>query len=233
MRFKNDKQRKAMFAKLSSPMSTVRSEATSHINKFSVFDRFRSDDYLINKQNELAFKINERGDDYSANDISDMSNKLNKLNTKIRGREERETYEEGHGPIRRVLDSAVDIVHEPKPEYSRAVFAKEPNEDIRKHKLMPEDLKVKIPKLYSQENEKDPTVYAKYFTPRSNWTWYATEFDGTDRFFGLVIGFEPELGYFSLDEMANVVGADGMPEVERDMYFSPKKLSEVKKSEGI
>jgi hypothetical protein len=222
MRFTSDNQRKAMFA---------------NMNKFSVFDRFRSDDYLVDKKNELAFKINERGEDYSRHDISDMSDRLNELNTKIRGREEREAYVEGHGPIRRVADSLVDVVHEPKPEYNTgyrgSVFAREPLETERKHKLMPDDLKSKIPKLYSQENEKDPIVYAKYFTPRSNWTWYATEFDGEDRFFGLVIGFEPELGYFSLDEMANVVGADGMPEVERDMYFSPKKLSEVKKSEGI
>jgi hypothetical protein len=134
------------------------------------------------------------------------------------------------------FSDAPDVIYAPTTiggGVDGSVFAREPFETERKHKLMPDDLKSKIPKLYSQENEKDPTVYAKYFTPRSNWTWYATEFDGTDRFFGLVVGFEPELGYFSLDEMANVVGADGMPEVERDMYFSPKKLSEVKKSEGI
>ena len=115
----------------------------------------------------------------------------------------------------------------------KSVFAKEPNEDIRRHKLLPEELKAKIPKLYSQENEKDPMVYVKYFTPRSNFTWYITEFDGKDRMFGWVNSDFPELGYVSLDEMANVVGADGMPEVERDMYFTPKRLSEVKKSEGI
>lgn len=112
-------------------------------------------------------------------------------------------------------------------------FSLESNEGIRRHKLMTEELKAKIPKLYSQENEKDPMVYVKYFTPRSNWTWYATEFDGEDTFFGLVKGFETELGYFSLDEMANVVGADGMPEVERDLYFTPKRLSEVKKLERV
>jgi hypothetical protein len=34
----------------------------------------------------------------------------------------------------------------------------------------------------------------KYFTPDSNWTWYASEFDGEDTFFGPVAGFEVELG---------------------------------------
>ena len=54
-----------------------------------------------------------------------------------------------------------------------------------------------LPKLYSQEEKGDEAVaYVKFFTPWSNWTWYATEFDGEDTFFGLVIGLETELGYF-------------------------------------
>ena len=38
-------------------------------------------------------------------------------------------------------------------------------------------------------------------TPASDWTWYATEYDGEDLFFGLVSGFEVELGYFSRTEL--------------------------------
>jgi hypothetical protein len=34
-------------------------------------------------------------------------------------------------------------------------------------------------------------------TADSSWTWYSTEFDGEDLFFGLVVGFETELGYFN------------------------------------
>ena len=47
-------------------------------------------------------------------------------------------------------------------------------------KLMTEELKKKIPLLYSQENVEDPIVYAKYFTPDSYWTWYVLEYDGKD-----------------------------------------------------
>lgn len=71
-------------------------------------------------------------------------------------------------------------------------------------------------------------VICKFFTPDANWTWYAIEFDGKDLFFGFVFGFEPELGYFTLSELMEVRGALRLP-VERDRWFTPKRLSEVKK----
>lgn len=93
-------------------------------------------------------------------------------------------------------------------------------------KLITQEIKRQIPKLYEQENNPDPIVYVKFFTPTSNWTWYATEFDGIDQFFGLVIGFEQEFGYFSLQELESIDMGLG---IKRDMYFTPKPLSEVKK----
>jgi len=47
----------------------------------------------------------------------------------------------------------------------------------------------------------------KFLPPDNNWTWYASEFDGEDLFFGLVSGFEVELGYFSLKELQQVRGS--------------------------
>ena len=94
-------------------------------------------------------------------------------------------------------------------------------------KLMTADLRTQLPQLYSQEEVDDPKAIAKYFTPDSNWTWYATEFDGNDTFFGLVDGFEKELGYFSLAELESVRGAFGLP-VERDLWFEPTPISELK-----
>lgn len=96
-------------------------------------------------------------------------------------------------------------------------------------KLMTKELLGKLPKLYSTENEKDPMVICKFFTPWSNWTWYATEFDGNDTFFGYVVGFDKELGYFSLSELESVNGPYGL-KVERDLYFDPVPLSKVKES---
>ena len=94
--------------------------------------------------------------------------------------------------------------------------------------LLTEEIKKTIPKLYSQEEKGDEAVACvKFFTPWSNWTWYATEFDGEDTFFGLVIGLETELGYFSLKELLEVTVPCGLS-IERDLYFTPKPLGELR-----
>ena len=64
-------------------------------------------------------------------------------------------------------------------------------------RLLPDELARTIPRLYATENEPDPIVHVKLFTPDSGWTWFITEFDPEDRrCFGLVYGHERELGYF-------------------------------------
>jgi len=94
-------------------------------------------------------------------------------------------------------------------------------------KLLTKEILEKLPKLYSQEEKGlEAVAIVKFFTPDSNWTWYATEFDGDDLFFGLVEGFEKEIGYFRLSELQSVKGALGLP-IERDMYFKPKTLKEL------
>jgi hypothetical protein len=95
-------------------------------------------------------------------------------------------------------------------------------------KLLTKALKVKIPPLYANEKKslEETMAVVKLFTPDGNWTWYITEFDGVDRFFGLVDGFEKELGYFSLSELLKLRGPMGLP-VERDMYWTPKSLKEL------
>lgn len=101
---------------------------------------------------------------------------------------------------------------------------------LRKHQLLTAELRKQLPALYSQENVKDPLAVVKFFTPYSNWTWYATEFDGDDTFFGFVQGFESELGYFSLRELESVTVNIGVevPAVERDINWKPRPLSEVR-----
>jgi len=71
-------------------------------------------------------------------------------------------------------------------------------------------------------------VPVKFFQPWGSWTWYATEFDGDDIFFGLVDGFEEELGYFSLAEMRSVVGPFGL-RIERDILWTPKSLAQCRR----
>jgi Protein of unknown function (DUF2958) len=74
-------------------------------------------------------------------------------------------------------------------------------------------------------------VGAKFFTPDSRWTWYVTEYDATERVcFGLVDGFEQELGYFELEELEAVRGPLGL-RIERDLWWTPAPLSAVRASE--
>ncbi len=94
--------------------------------------------------------------------------------------------------------------------------------------LLTKAIEAKLPAICSQEHVADPTVQLKLFTPDGHFTWYATEYDPKSRmFFGLVSGHEEELGYFSLTELESVRGLMGLP-VERDMYFTPKPLSECR-----
>ena len=93
-------------------------------------------------------------------------------------------------------------------------------------KLLTKEMRNRIPKLYSHENIADPMVHVKFFTPWTNWTWYATEFDGKDRFFGYVVGQYNEPGYFCLSELESVKGPFGL-KIERDMHFNPTPLSKV------
>ncbi|MFH0765756.1 MAG: DUF2958 domain-containing protein, partial [Calditrichota bacterium] len=99
-------------------------------------------------------------------------------------------------------------------------------------KLLTKELEAEFPKLYATEKipEGNKKVVAKFFTPDSSYTWYATEYDPKDRlFFGLVDGGhgdEPEWGYFSLDEISSVRGKMGLP-VERDLHFKNKTIGDV------
>ena len=84
-----------------------------------------------------------------------------------------------------------------------------------------------LPALYSQDGKGlEALAQVKFFTPDGSATWYASEFDGEDTFFGLCdMGFGcPELGYFRLSELQSVRGKMGLP-VERDRHFSPAALS--------
>jgi hypothetical protein len=102
------------------------------------------------------------------------------------------------------------------------------NEGKRKHKLMPSELKSKIPKLYSQDGNKNPTVYAKFFSPYSSYTLWITEFDGEDTLYGYVTGMQvDEWGYASLNELASS-DRNGLPLIERDTGFKPKKFKSIK-----
>ncbi len=102
----------------------------------------------------------------------------------------------------------------------------------RGHQLMTQKLADTIPALGANENARDydeVLAPANLFSLYSNWTWYITEMDPvTGQCFGLVEGFEKEIGYFDLTELAETTVFGGVPAVERDLYWQPMTLGEIK-----
>ena len=87
-------------------------------------------------------------------------------------------------------------IEEKEPQY----YSKDNPEN-----LMTDEMLERVPELYAQEDVSlaDKQVHAAYIIPfRSNWTWYMTEYDReSGDAFGLVLGIEPEWGYFNLEEL--------------------------------
>lgn len=100
------------------------------------------------------------------------------------------------------------------------------------NELIPKSIQDTIPRLYETEDQKNPIVYVKLFTPDANWNWYLTELSiDNDICFGLVISpfvENGEMGFFSLNELKTVRGSLGLP-IERDLWFKPTKLSDLKR----
>ena len=73
-----------------------------------------------------------------------------------------------------------------------------------------EERQIVVPELYAQENEENPTAYAHFIKDGADgvlWDWYVTEAserDGDLLMFGLVSGYEKELGYFTLMQLASI-----------------------------
>ncbi len=98
--------------------------------------------------------------------------------------------------------------------------------------LLTKEIREAFKKTGSQEGAiGEATCVVKFFDPTGSWTWYATEFDGEDTFFGLVDGFELEWGTFSLSEMQAVKGRFGLG-IERDRYIGMPKLKDISRLKG-
>lgn len=91
---------------------------------------------------------------------------------------------------------------------------------------LPKEIADTIPPLYSKEYEKNQIAVVKFFAPSINWEWYVIEGDlDNGLFFGVVKGFETELGYFTIDEAEHIMGFN----IERDILFEPTPIKELLK----
>ena len=115
---------------------------------------------------------------------------------------------------------------------STSFFVPQYYSKVNPNELMNDEVLEQVPRLGETEEVSvgDKTVHAAYIIPfRSNWTWYLTEYDPeTEDAFGLVIGMEPEWGYFNIKELREV-GAERLILEDFPKTFKELKDSELKK----
>ena len=88
----------------------------------------------------------------------------------------------------------------------------------------------RLPALHTTDSVPlaDKVAQVKFFTPWTDWTWFAIEYSPADRLaWGWVIGIEQECGYFNLDEMEAIRGPGGL-RIERDVHFRPTRLGAIR-----
>jgi len=99
--------------------------------------------------------------------------------------------------------------------------------------LMPEWSLPFLPGI-GQSDKDDPIIWLKFFHPLSSWSWYLTEYDPDERLaFGLVAGFETEIGYFSIEELESLE-VRGL-KIEREIWTRPgpiRSLDEYREKWG-
>ena len=121
------------------------------------------------------------------------------------------------------IESNSEIEEAKAPQY----YSKDDPEN-----LMTDEMLKRVPELYAQEDVAlaDKEVHAAYIIPfRSNWTWYMTEYDReSGDAFGLVLGIEPEWGYFNLEELKEL-NAQRLILEDFPKTFRELKDSELKK----
>lgn len=95
-------------------------------------------------------------------------------------------------------------------------------------KLLTKGILDSFAKVGSQSESSDPVIVAKFFNSAGAGTWYATEYDPTEKmFFGYVSIFgdhNDEWGSFSLADLESI------PTMERDRWFGSAPASTIIKS---
>jgi len=94
--------------------------------------------------------------------------------------------------------------------------------------LFTKEIEEKLQKQYSQGDSFEQDVIVKIFDRCSQWTWYLMNQDpeNQDYLWGIVKGFEIEMGSVSKKELESIQGKMKLG-LERDLYFKPLKAKEV------
>ena len=104
-------------------------------------------------------------------------------------------------------------------------------------KLLTKEIEKALAPIGSTDGNPNKKVIAKFFYPRGAHTWYVVEGskmeNGDWEFYGLIDdgGYFPALGYFYLSQLEGFRDNWGLG-IERDMYFTPCTLEEVREKLG-
>ena len=90
-------------------------------------------------------------------------------------------------------------------------------------KLLTKEITNKATEQFDKGSDMEQMIVAKYFDAMGNWKWFLMNMEDENYCWGIVKGFEVEMGSFSLTELKEVLGR----RLERDMYFEPMKASDV------
>jgi hypothetical protein len=93
---------------------------------------------------------------------------------------------------------------------------------------VPDDLrKMRIPGMHATDTiplfERKAVI--KFYHPYTDWKWYGIEYNGFGTFFGLIIGEYVEFGYFSVEELNDIVIE--RETIARDPTFKPTKIEHL------
>ena len=91
-------------------------------------------------------------------------------------------------------------------------------------KLMTKSIKEKAVKQFDEGSDMEQKVVAKFFDAMGGWKWFLMNMDGDDGDYcwGIVQGYEVEMGSFSMSELQSM-----SPRIQRDRYFEPMKAKDV------
>lgn len=89
-------------------------------------------------------------------------------------------------------------------------------------KLMTKEISKKAMAQYPMGNSMNQMIVAKFFNPLGDWKWFVMNQDpeDPDYLWGIVKGYEIEIGSFSLSELQSLDVGLGLG-IERDKFFTP------------
>ena len=94
-------------------------------------------------------------------------------------------------------------------------------------KLMTKAIQEQAEKQYDLGSDMEQMVVAKFFDAMGSWKWFLMNKDKDDDYcWGIVKGFEVEMGSFSIDELESIKLPFGLG-IERDTLFEPMKAKDV------